>query len=52
MAAIYGVDISNPATNAKEAVQCVILWILSSYKRQNGAAMSLGRTSTFLDILY
>ena len=50
MAAMYGVDISNPATNAKEAVQWLYFGYLAANKEQNGAAMSLGRTSTFLDI--
>lgn len=47
---IYGFDISQPATNAKEAFQWLYLGYLSAIKEQNGAAMSLGRTSTFLDI--
>ncbi|GAA0540035.1 formate C-acetyltransferase [Rhizomicrobium palustre] len=50
MAASYGLDISKPASNAKEAVQAVYLGYLAAVKEQNGAAMSLGRTSTFLDI--
>ena len=50
MAASYGFDISNPATNAKEAVQWLYFGYLGAIKDQNGAAMSLGRTSTFLDI--
>lgn len=50
MAASYGVDISEPATNAKEAVQAVYFGYLAAIKENNGAAMSLGRTSTFLDI--
>ena len=50
MANKYGVDISNPATNAKEAVQWLYFGYLGAVKDQNGAAMSLGRTSTFLDI--
>ena len=50
MAAKYGCDISKPATNAKEAVQAVYLGYLAAVKENNGAAMSLGRTSTFLDI--
>ncbi|MBX7391931.1 formate C-acetyltransferase [Clostridium chauvoei] len=50
LAATYGLDISNPATNAKEAVQWLYFAYLGSIKQQNGAAMSLGRTSTFLDI--
>jgi len=47
---IYGFDISNPATTAKEAFQWLYLAYLAAIKEQNGAAMSLGRTSTFLDI--
>ena len=50
MAEKYGFDISNPATNAKEAIQWVYFGYLAAIKEQNGAAMSLGRTSTFLDI--
>jgi formate C-acetyltransferase len=50
MAASYGFDISKPATNAREAVQWVYFGYLASVKEQNGAAMSLGRTSSFLDI--
>ena len=50
MAAKYGFDISKPATNAKEAVQWLYFGYLGAIKDQNGAAMSLGRTSTFLDI--
>ena len=50
MAEKYGFDISKPATNAKEAVQWLYFGYLGSIKEQNGAAMSLGRTSTFLDI--
>lgn len=50
MAASYGFDISAPATNAKEAVQWLYFAYLAAVKEQNGAAMSLGRTSTFLDI--
>ena len=50
MAATYGFDISKPATNAKEAVQWVYFAYLAAIKENNGAAMSLGRTSTFLDI--
>ena len=46
----YAYDISKPAKNAKEAVQCLYFGYLSAVKEQNGAAMSLGRTSTFLDI--
>ena len=47
---IYGFDISKPARNAKEAIQWLYFGYLSAVKEQNGAAMSLGRTSTFLDI--
>ena len=50
MAAIYGYDISEPAKNAKEAVQWVYFGYLAAVKTQNGAAMSVGRVSTFLDI--
>ncbi|MBO6233290.1 MAG: formate C-acetyltransferase [Clostridia bacterium] len=50
MAAKYGFDISVPASNAKEAVQWLYFGYLASVKSQDGAAMSLGRTSTFLDI--
>ena len=50
MAAIYGYDISQPAKNAKEAVQWVYFGYLAAVKTQNGAAMSVGRVSTFLDI--
>ena len=46
----YGFDITKPAQNAKEAVQWLYLGYLSAVKEQNGAAMSIGRTSTFLDI--
>jgi formate C-acetyltransferase len=52
MAASYGYDISKPATNAKEAVQWLYFGYLAAIKEQNGAAMSLGRTSTFLDIYF
>lgn len=52
MAADYGYDISGPASNAKEAVQWLYFGYLASIKEQNGAAMSLGRTSTFLDIYF
>lgn len=52
MAAKYGCDISKPAANAKEAVQWVYFGYLASVKEQNGAAMSLGRTSTFLDAYF
>lgn len=47
---IYGCDITKPASNAKEAVQWLYFGYLAAVKEQNGAAMSLGRTSTFLDI--
>jgi len=47
---IYGYDISRPAKNAREAVQWLYFGYLAAVKEQNGAAMSLGRTSTFLDI--
>ena len=50
LAASYGFDISKPATNAKEAIQWLYFGFLGAIKDQNGAAMSLGRTSTFLDI--
>ncbi len=50
MAAKYGCDISKPATNAKEAIQWLYFGYLGAVKEQNGAAMSLGRTSTFIDI--
>ncbi|WP_296241019.1 formate C-acetyltransferase [uncultured Faecalicoccus sp.] len=50
MAATYGYDISQPAKNAKEAVQWVYFGYLAAIKTQNGAAMSVGRISTFLDI--
>ena len=50
MAGKYGYDISMPATNAKEAIQWLYFGYLAAVKDQNGAAMSLGRTSTFLDI--
>ncbi len=50
MAAIYGYDISQPAQNAKEAVQWLYFGYLAAVKTQNGAAMSVGRVSTFLDI--
>lgn len=52
MAALYGLDISNPASNAKEAVQWLYFGYLGAIKEQNGAAMSLGRVSTFLDIYF
>ena len=47
---IYGFDISRPAANVQEAIQWLYLGYLAAIKEQNGAAMSLGRTSTFLDI--
>ncbi|UOY93597.1 formate C-acetyltransferase [Ectobacillus sp. JY-23] len=50
MASAHGFDISQPATNAKEAFQWLYFGYLAAIKEQNGAAMSLGRTSTFLDI--
>ena len=52
MAEIYGYDISLPATNAREAVQWTYFGYLAAIKEQNGAAMSLGRVSTFLDIYF
>ena len=52
MALKYGFDISKPATNSKEAVQWLYFGYLAAIKDQNGAAMSLGRTSTFLDIYF
>ena len=52
MASKYGFDISNPASNAKEAVQWLYFGYLGAIKDQNGAAMSIGRTSTFLDIYF
>ena len=52
MAAMYGFDISRPAETAKEAVQWLYFGYLGAIKEQNGAAMSLGRTSTFLDIYF
>lgn len=52
MAQIYGFDISQPAGNAREAVQWLYFGYLGAIKEQNGAAMSLGRTSTFLDIYF
>ena len=52
MAAAYGFDISRPAENAQEAVQWLYFAYLGAIKEQNGAAMSLGRTSTFLDIYF
>ena len=50
MASSYGYDISGPATTAREAVQWLYFGYLAAIKEQNGAAMSLGRTSTFLDV--
>jgi len=50
MARSYGYDISGPATNAREAFQWLYFGYLAAIKQQNGAAMSLGRTSTFLDV--
>ena len=50
MAATYGVDISQPAANAQQAVQALYMGYLAGIKENNGAATSLGRTSTFLDI--
>ena len=50
MAAAYGYDISQPAKDAKEAVQWLYFGYLAAIKTQNGAAMSVGRVSTFLDI--
>ena len=50
MAAKYGSDISGPATNAKEAIQWTYFGYLAAIKSQNGAAMSFGRTASFLDI--
>ncbi|MBV7316868.1 formate C-acetyltransferase [Shewanella sp. NIFS-20-20] len=50
MAAKYGYDISRPATNAQEAIQWTYFGYLAAIKSQNGAAMSLGRTATFLDV--
>lgn len=52
MAALYGYDISAPAANAREAVQWLYFGYLGAIKEQNGAAMSLGRVSTFLDIYF
>ena len=52
MAASYGFDISGPASNAQEAVQWLYFGYLAAVKEQNGAAMSLGRTSTFLDVYF
>ena len=50
LGAIYGFDISRPAKNAQEAIQWLYFGYLAAVKEQNGAAMSLGRTSTFVDI--
>lgn len=50
MASFYGIDISKPATNFREAVQWTYFAYLAAVKDQNGAAMSLGRTTSFLDI--
>lgn len=50
MAASYGYDISGPATNAREAIQWLYFAYLAAVKEQNGAAMSIGRNATFLDI--
>ena len=50
LGAIYGCDISKPAKNAREAIQWLYFGYLAAVKEQNGAAMSLGRTSTFIDI--
>jgi formate C-acetyltransferase len=52
MAASYGFDISGPAAGAREAVQWLYFGYLAAVKEQNGAAMSLGRTSTFLDVYF
>lgn len=52
LGASYGFDITRPAENAKEAVQWLYMAYLAAIKEQNGAAMSLGRTSTFLDIYF
>ena len=52
MASSYGFDISGPARTAREAVQWLYFGYLAAVKEQNGAAMSLGRTSTFLDIYF
>ena len=52
MAAMYGFDISRPAANAKEAIQWTYFGYLAAIKEQNGAAMSLGRVSTFFDIYF
>ncbi|HTO53688.1 MAG TPA: formate C-acetyltransferase [Myxococcota bacterium] len=52
MAKSYGFDVSRPATSAREAVQWLYFGYLAGVKEQNGAAMSLGRTSTFLDVYF
>ena len=52
MAELYGVDISLPASNAREAVQWTYFGYLAANKEQNGAAMSFGRCSTFFDIYF
>ena len=52
MAKLYGIDISGPAATAREAVQALYFGYLGAVKEQNGAAMSLGRVSTFLDIYF
>ena len=50
MAKVYGFDISQPAKNVQEAIQWTYFGYLGAVKEQNGAAMSLGRTATFLDV--
>ena len=50
MAGRYGYDISGPATTGREAIQWLYFAYLGAVKEQNGAAMSLGRTSTFIDV--
>ncbi len=52
MALKYGFDISKPANDSREAVQWLYFGYLAAVKENNGAAMSLGRTSTFLDIYF
>src|SRR5258706_13008671 len=52
MAKSYGFDVSAPASDAREAVQWLYFGYLAAVKEQNGAAMSLGRTSTFLDVYF
>jgi formate C-acetyltransferase len=52
MATIYGFDISKPASNSKEAIQWLYFGYLAATKEQDGAAMSIGRISTFLDIYF